>query len=80
MSTTNTPNEAYSITLRVRVKKQPGMLGRVSAAIGAVGGIIGAVDIVESTPSHTVRDITVSASSVEHEEQIAAAVGHRSGR
>ena len=47
---------------------------RVSAAIGSVGGIIGAVDIVESTPAQTVRDITVSASSVEHEEQIAAAV------
>jgi len=71
---TNTPNEAYSITLRVRLKKQPGMLGQVSAAIGAVGGIIGAVDIVDSTPSQTVRDITVSASSAEHEEQIAAAV------
>ena len=71
---TGTPNEAYSITMRIRVKKQPGMLGRVSAAIGAVGGIIGAVDIVESTPTQTVRDITVSASSVEHEEEIAAAV------
>ena len=71
---TGTPNEVYSITMRVRVVKQPGMLGRVSAAIGAVGGIIGAVDIVESTPTQTVRDITVSASSVEHEEQIAAAV------
>jgi malate dehydrogenase (oxaloacetate-decarboxylating) len=60
--------------MRIRVKKQPGMLGRVSAAIGSVGGIIGAVDIVDSTPAQTVRDITVSAYSVEHEEQIAAAV------
>src|ERR1700750_219260 len=70
----NTPNEVYSITIRMRVKKQPGMLGRVSAAIGAVGGIIGAVDIVESTPTQTVRDISVSASSAEHKEQITAAV------
>ncbi len=70
----NIPSEVYSITMRVRVKKQPGMLGRVSAAIGSVGGIIGAVDIAESTPAYTVRDITVSAASVEHEEQIAAAV------
>ncbi|HEY3837359.1 MAG TPA: NAD-dependent malic enzyme, partial [Bryobacteraceae bacterium] len=70
----NTPSEVYSITMRIRVKKQPGMLGRVSAAIGSVGGIIGAVDIVDSTPAQTVRDITVSAYSVEHEEQIAAAV------
>ena len=71
---TNTPSEVYSITMRIRVKKQPGMLGRVSAAIGSVGGIIGAVDIVDSTPAQTVRDITVSAYSAEHEEQIAAAV------
>src|SRR5579862_4218236 len=69
-----TPSEVYSITMRVRVKKQPGMLGRVSAAIGSVGGIIGAVDIVESTPTQTVRDITVSATSVEHEDQITAVV------
>src|SRR5215471_14974734 len=67
-------SEVYSITMRIRVKKQPGMLGRVSAAIGSVGGIIGAVDIVESTPTQTIRDITVSAASAEHEEQIAAAV------
>src|SRR5450755_4447319 len=71
---TGRPPEIYSITLRGRVKKQPGMLGRVSAAIGAVGGIIGAVDIVEAAATQTIRDITVSASSVEHEEQIAAAV------
>src|ERR1035438_10254665 len=71
---TTTPSEVYSITIRMRVKRQPGMLGQVSAAIGAVGGIIGAVDIVESTPTQTVRDITVSAASAEHEEQIAAAV------
>jgi malate dehydrogenase (oxaloacetate-decarboxylating) len=70
----NTPSEVYSITMRIRVKKQPGMLGRVSAAIGSVGGIIGAVDIVESTATQTVRDITVSAYSGDHEEQIAAAV------
>jgi malate dehydrogenase (oxaloacetate-decarboxylating) len=69
-----TPSEVYSITLRIRVKKQPGMLARVSAAIGATGGIIGAVDIVDSTPTQTVRDVTVSATSAEHEEQITAAV------
>src|SRR5258708_8471977 len=56
----NTPNEAYSITLRMRLKKQPGMLGSVSAAIGAAGGIIGGVDIVEATPRHTVPRFTLS--------------------
>ncbi|MEQ1946703.1 MAG: NAD-dependent malic enzyme [Bryobacteraceae bacterium] len=69
-----TPTEAYSITMRVRTLKQAGNLGRISGAIGAVGGIIGAIDIVDSTPSHTVRDITVSAGNVEHAEQIAAGV------
>ena len=70
----STPNEGYSITIRVRLKKQPGMLGRVSAAIGEVGGIIGAVDIVEAEPHETVRDITVAASSVSHGELIVSKV------
>ncbi|MEQ1883905.1 MAG: NAD-dependent malic enzyme [Bryobacteraceae bacterium] len=60
--------------MRVRSPKQPGMLGRVSGAIGSAGGIIGAIDIVDSPAGHTVRDITVSAGNVEHAERIKAAV------
>jgi malate dehydrogenase (oxaloacetate-decarboxylating) len=35
------------------------MLGRVASAIGEVGGTIGAVDLVQASRDHTIRDITV---------------------
>ena len=54
-----TPSAQYSITLRVEIDHQPGMLGRVAGAIGEAGGTIGAVDLVQVEGQHTVRDITV---------------------
>ncbi len=42
-----TPSASYSLTVRVEIRNRPGMLGRVTSAIGDAGGDIGAVDIVE---------------------------------
>jgi malate dehydrogenase (oxaloacetate-decarboxylating) len=53
------PSAQYSLTLRVRIAHEPGMLGRVASAIGAAGGTIGAIDLVEMEPTHTIREITV---------------------
>jgi malate dehydrogenase (oxaloacetate-decarboxylating) len=69
-----TPTEGYSLTLRVRLANRPGMLGKLTSAIGAAGGDIGAIDIVEVGAGLLVRDITVAAASVQHGEQIVAAV------
>ncbi len=55
------PSAQYSLTIRVEIAHRPGMLGRVASAIGSAGGTIGAVDLVEVTGEHTVRDITVDA-------------------
>jgi malate dehydrogenase (oxaloacetate-decarboxylating) len=54
-----TPSAQYSLTLRVEIVHQPGMLGQVASAIGEAGGTIGAVDLVQVDGRHTVRDITV---------------------
>jgi malate dehydrogenase (oxaloacetate-decarboxylating) len=54
-----TPSAQYSITLRVEIEHRPGMLGKVASAIGEAGGTIGAVDLVQVSGTHTVRDITV---------------------
>ncbi len=35
-----TPSASYSITVRVEIKNRPGMLGRVTSAIGEAGGDI----------------------------------------
>ena len=58
-----TPSAQYSVTLRVEIDHRPGMLGRVASAIGAAGGTIGAIDIVQIEHGITIRDITVETAS-----------------
>jgi malate dehydrogenase (oxaloacetate-decarboxylating) len=74
-----TPSASYSITLRVSIRNRPGMLGRVASAIGAAGGDIGAVDLVESQRDVVVRDITVKARDSTHGQQIVARLRHVAG-
>jgi malate dehydrogenase (oxaloacetate-decarboxylating) len=69
-----TPSAQYSLTIRVEIDHQPGMLGQVASAIGNAGGVIGAVDLVEVDTGHTVRDITVDAAGQDHWEAILAAI------
>ncbi len=69
-----TPSAQYSLTIRVRIGHEPGMLGRVASAIGDAGGVIGAVDLVEVDGGQSVRDITVDTAGLAHGEQIVAAV------
>ncbi|MBI4312264.1 MAG: NAD-dependent malic enzyme [Chloroflexi bacterium] len=65
------PAVAYSISLRAEYPNRPGMLGKIAATIGRMGGDIGAVDIVESSREYIVRDITVNARDVAHGQDIA---------
>jgi malate dehydrogenase (oxaloacetate-decarboxylating) len=64
------PSASNSITLRVLIENKVGMIGEVLSSIGRAGGDVGAIDIVQVTSTHVIRDITVDASSVEHGEQI----------
>jgi malate dehydrogenase (oxaloacetate-decarboxylating) len=50
-----------TFTIRARYANAPGMLGRIASTIGAQGGDIGAIDIVESARDRIVRDFTVAA-------------------
>ena len=58
----NAPVASYSLTVRIRIANLPGMLGKVTSAIGEAGGDIGAVDIVEAGGQTMTRDITFKAS------------------
>jgi len=69
-----TPSAQYSITLRVEIAHQPGMLGKVASAIGEAGGTIGAVDLVQVEGDHTVRDITVDTAEESDWARLTAAV------
>ena len=69
----NTPSASYSLTLRVKLLNRPGMLGKLTMAIGQAGGDIGAIDIVSAGRDAMVRDITVNATSIEHGAKIVEA-------
>ena len=69
-----TPNPSFSLTIRVALPNQPGMLARVTSAIASVGGNFGQIDLIEQTRATTIRDITVDAYSTEHSEEIVQTV------
>jgi malate dehydrogenase (oxaloacetate-decarboxylating) len=69
-----TPSAQYRLTIRVKLDDSPGVLGHTTSAIGEAGGIVGAVDVVETDASHSLRDIVVDASGREHWERILTAI------
>jgi malate dehydrogenase (oxaloacetate-decarboxylating) len=70
----NTPSASYSLTLRVKLSSRAGTLGQLATAIGRAGGDIGAIDIVSVGNDYVTRDVTVTAVSSEHGDEIVAAV------
>ena len=67
---TPAPSASYSLTARLEIRNKPGMLGRVTSAIGLAGGDIGAVDLVEMTGKLVIRDITIKARDGRHAHEI----------
>src|SRR6266852_4075884 len=67
---TKTPVASYSLTVRVRIANKPGMLGKVTSAIGEAGGDIGAVDLVEAGHKEMTRDIAFKAADEAHGQDI----------
>ncbi|MBI4200705.1 MAG: NAD-dependent malic enzyme [Chloroflexi bacterium] len=68
------PAVAYGITARLEYANRPGMLGKITSAIGEVGGDISAVDLVQSTREVIARDFTVNARDVTHGQEIVAKI------
>jgi malate dehydrogenase (oxaloacetate-decarboxylating) len=68
------PNASYSMTLRVEFPHREGSLGAILTAVGEMGGMVGAVDIVRMQSDRSVRDITVNTRNSEHGRRIVEAV------
>jgi malate dehydrogenase (oxaloacetate-decarboxylating) len=66
----NVPTASHSLTVRLTIQNKPGMLGKVTSAIGKGGGDIGAIDLVEVGRSTITRDITFKTSSERHGAQM----------
>src|SRR5438105_81575 len=66
----NAPTASHSLTIRLEIQNQPGMLGKVTSAIGKAGGDIGAIDLVEVRKKTIIRELTFKASDERHGQQV----------
>ena len=75
-----TPSAQYSVTLRIAIdSRDHGAFSRLATAIGAIGGDIGAVDLVSTARHAVVREIVVNATDIDHAEHIVAAAHAQDG-
>ena len=68
------PSASYSLTLRLQILQRPGAFAAVAGAIGDVGAILGAIDLVRVEHGMVVRDVTVACADAAHGEAVVAAV------
>jgi len=68
------PGPGYSITVRVEAPPSASAAGDLTSAIGQVGGVITAFDVVESHALTIVVDITCNATSADHARVITEAL------
>jgi malate dehydrogenase (oxaloacetate-decarboxylating) len=68
------PSPGYSITLRTEVPTSFGATADLAAAVSAAGGVLTALDVVESRPDAIVVDVSCNASDAAHAEAISAAI------
>ncbi len=71
---TNTPSAAYSVRLLVRLDNKPGALGRLAAAIGEVGGNIGALAGFEAKGDYLDEAVIVDCIDETHMEDVRTAI------
>lgn len=68
-----------SLTIRLRILDEPGMLGKVTTFIGSMGVDVGAVDGLRLVDGFVERDITVHVSSAKQGQELIAALGQIEG-
>jgi malate dehydrogenase (oxaloacetate-decarboxylating) len=73
------PSASYSLTLRVRIPREPGSFARVAGAIGSTGAILGAIDLVRVDDGQVLRDVSVACKDGPHAEAVVAAVRELEG-
>jgi len=73
------PSAGNALTLRVSLQRVPGMLGRLTSALGAAGALVDTIDIIEHRGDVIVRQIQVETRGAEHGEQVVAAAKSVSG-
>ncbi|GAA4819997.1 NAD-dependent malic enzyme [Actinomycetospora corticicola] len=73
------PGPGYAITARVEAPPSATAAGDLAVAVGRVGGVMTAFDVVESRPDSIIVDISCNALSERHAEEITDALGTLDG-
>ncbi|MDQ0378902.1 NAD-dependent malic enzyme [Amycolatopsis thermophila] len=68
------PGPGYSITVRVEAPPSASAAGDLTSAVGRVGGVLTAFDVVESHADAIVVDITANVSNADHVEHVTDAL------
>jgi malate dehydrogenase (oxaloacetate-decarboxylating) len=74
MATRRLPSAGFSITIRVSVVADPFAIGRLTTAVGEAGGIVTALDVVDSDPFNIVADVTCDTADSAHASQVTQAL------
>jgi malate dehydrogenase (oxaloacetate-decarboxylating) len=69
----------YSITVRAAAPPEIGATADLAAAVMASGGSLTALDVVESTPTTVVVDVTCDATDAAHADQVTRAIAELPG-
>lgn len=68
------PTPSYSILVRLQIPREPGMIGKISLAIGEAGGIIDTIEVISRKETVSVREMVIEASSCDHQKEIIKAL------
>jgi malate dehydrogenase (oxaloacetate-decarboxylating) len=79
MTTRRLPSAGFSITIRVSVTADPYAIGRLTTAVGEAGGIVTALDVVDSDPVRLVADVTCDTADSAHAAQVTQALEELDG-
>lgn len=68
------PTAAYQITLRVRLRNVPGVLGSFASCVGELGGNIAVVEGFEAKGAAIERTICVNCRNEDHQQRVVAGI------
>jgi malate dehydrogenase (oxaloacetate-decarboxylating) len=71
---TRLPSAGFSITVRVAVTADASAIGRLTTAVGGAGGVVTAVDVVDSDPLRVVADVTCDTADSAHAADVVTAL------
>ena len=60
----------YRFTLRARIEKKVGMLGKLASAVSEAGGSVVAIDVVQPGREQVIRDVTIDAADEQQQQHI----------